>query len=120
MFGIKRPFKKEELSFIFVQDKFRIPFIDKFIDVIHTPGHTEGSVCYLYDNKLYSGDTLFKESIGRTDFPGGNSKKMRDSIIKLFKLVNDETKVYPGHDEQTDIKHEKKYNAYYQKFTKLK
>jgi len=78
--------------------------------VITTPGHTEGSVCYLIDDKLFSGDTLFMESVGRTDLFGGNHKKLTESIKnKLFKL-DDNIEVYPGHGEQTTIKHEKKYN----------
>ena len=78
--------------------------------VITTPGHTEGSVCYLIDDKLFSGDTLFMESVGRTDLFGGNYKKLTESIKnKLFKL-DDNIEVYPGHGEQTTIKHEKKYN----------
>ena len=78
--------------------------------VITTPGHTEGGVCYLIDDKLFSGDTLFMESVGRTDLFGGNYKKLTDSIKnKLFKL-SDNIKVYPGHGPQTTIGHEKKYN----------
>ena len=80
------------------------------IKVIHTPGHTEGGVCYLVDGNLFSGDTLFRESVGRTDLFGGNFKKLSDSIKnKLFKL-DDKIKVYPGHGDLTTIGHEKKYN----------
>ncbi len=80
------------------------------IKVIHTPGHTEGGVCYLIDGKLFSGDTLFRESVGRTDLFGGNFKKLSDSIKnKLFKL-DEKIEVYPGHGEMTTIEHEKKYN----------
>lgn len=80
------------------------------IKVIHTPGHTEGGVCYLIDGKLFSGDTLFRESVGRTDLFGGNFKKLSDSIKnKLFKL-DGKIEVYPGHGDMTTIEHEKKYN----------
>ncbi len=80
------------------------------IKVITTPGHTEGGVCYLVDGNLFSGDTLFRESVGRTDLFGGNFEKLSDSIKnKLFKL-DDKTKVYPGHGGMTTIGHEKKYN----------
>lgn len=80
------------------------------IKVITTPGHTEGGVCYLIENKLFSGDTLFKGSIGRTDLFGGNFKKLSDSIKnKLFKL-DDKIEVYPGHGDMTTIGFEKKYN----------
>lgn len=80
------------------------------IKAIHTPGHTEGGVCYLVDGNLFSGDTLFKESVGRTDLFGGNFAKLSDSVKnKLFKL-DENTKVYPGHGDMTTIGHEKKYN----------
>lgn len=81
------------------------------IEVIATPGHTEGGVCYKVDNYLFSGDTLFRESVGRTDLFGGNFKKLSESIKnKLFKL-NDEIKVYSGHGPMTTIGHEKQYNT---------
>lgn len=80
------------------------------IKVIHTPGHTEGGVCYLVDGKLFSGDTLFRGSVGRTDLFGGNFNKLSDSIKnKLFKL-DDKTEVFPGHGDMTTIGFEKKYN----------
>ena len=81
------------------------------IKVIHTPGHTPGSVCFLVGDALISGDTLFYGSIGRTDFEGGSFAQISDSIQnKLFKLAENIT-VYPGHDAQTTIGYEKKYNS---------
>ena len=80
------------------------------IKVIHTPGHTEGGVCYLVDGKLFSGDTLFRGSVGRPDLFGGNFGKLSDSIKnKLFKL-DDKIEVFPGHGDMTTIGFEKKYN----------
>ncbi len=80
------------------------------IKVIHTPGHTEGGVCYLIEDNLFSGDTLFKQSVGRTDLFGGNFNKLVDSIKnKLFKLDSN-IKVFPGHGDMTTIGFEKKYN----------
>jgi glyoxylase-like metal-dependent hydrolase (beta-lactamase superfamily II) len=95
---------------MFADDNDEITSGNLRFKVITTPGHTEGSVCYLIDDKLFSGDTLFMESVGRTDLFGGNHKKLTESIKnKLFKL-DDNIEVYPGHGEQTTIKHEKKYN----------
>lgn len=80
------------------------------IKVIHTPGHTRGSVCFLTGKNLISGDTLFYGSIGRTDLEGGSFAQIQNSIVnKLFKL-DDEVNVYPGHDAKTTIGYEKKYN----------
>lgn len=80
------------------------------IKVIATPGHTEGGVCYLIEDNLFSGDTLFKQSVGRTDLFGGDFKKLTNSIKnKLFKL-DDNIKVFPGHGDMTTIGFEKKYN----------
>ena len=95
---------------IFVKDGDEISVGNLKFKVIQTPGHTEGGVCYLIDDKLFSGDTLFRESVGRTDLFGGNFAKLKDSIQnKLFKL-DDNIKVYTGHGPETTIGHEKKYN----------
>jgi len=78
------------------------------IEVIHTPGHTPGSVCFYVREAylLFSGDTLFCRSVGRTDFPGSSWESLIDSIKnRLFKLPR-LTKVYPGHGEETTIEEE--------------
>ena len=83
------------------------------IKCIYTPGHTNGGVCYLFNNeKLFSGDTLFLRSIGRSDLPTGNGRELINSIEnKLYKL-NDEIEVFPGHGGQTSIGYEKKFNMF--------
>ncbi len=82
------------------------------IKCIHTPGHTNGSVCYFVENCLFSGDTLFFESIGRWDLPTGNYAELENSIKnKLYKL-DAKTRVYPGHGKVTGIGFERVYNRY--------
>ena len=79
--------------------------------VIATPGHTHGSVCYLCENAMFSGDTLFAGSCGRTDLPGGDGKFLRLSLEWLAELEENYW-VYPGHGESTTLAEEKRYNPY--------
>lgn len=71
-------------------------------DVLHTPGHTPGSVCYLHDKSLFCGDTLFYQGYGRVDLAGGSEKAMMESLDRLMKLPDD-TVCYPGHGMKTKI-----------------
>ena len=81
--------------------------------VLHTPGHTPGSVCLMCENALFSGDTLFWGSCGRTDFPGGSSSQMHASLKRLANLSGDYD-VYPGHADATKLSFERKMNPYMQ------
>lgn len=80
------------------------------IKVIETPGHTEGCVCYLIGDSLFSGDTLFQGSVGRTDLPGGDFSQLRHSIKDVLFKLSDDTTVYPGHGDKTTIAYEKRFN----------
>ncbi len=80
--------------------------------VIHTPGHTEGGCCYHIDNVLISGDTLFSGAIGRYDFPLGSLEDELRSIKEKLLVLDDETKVYPGHGFSTTIGKQRKENPY--------
>ena len=83
------------------------------VKCIHTPGHTNGSCCFLIENNLFSGDTLFNGNIGRCDLPTGDFKEIENSIRnKLYKLEND-ILVYPGHGNITKLGLEKKFNAFF-------
>ena len=84
---------------------------NKNIDVINTPGHSKGSISLYIDGILFSGDTLFEHSIGRTDFIDGNFEELKKSIQLLYKLP-DNTRVYPGHGDVTTIFNEKHNNPY--------
>lgn len=81
------------------------------IKVIATPGHTAGGVSYLIEDCLFTGDTLFFESIGRSDFYTGNTRELYASIKKLYSLDGD-YKVYTGHGEDTTLSHERTFNPY--------
>ena len=81
------------------------------IKVLHTPGHTPGSVCLLMDDAIFSGDTLFAGSMGRCDFPGSNIFDMRKSLKKLRNLPGN-YRVFPGHAEDTTLEYERKTNPY--------
>ncbi len=81
------------------------------LQVLHTPGHTPGSVCLVSEDTIFSGDTLFMDSCGRTDFPGGDNVQMRKSLKRLADLPGD-YKVLPGHGPATTLSQERKYNPY--------
>ena len=79
--------------------------------VLETPGHSWGSVCIRTEDVLFSGDTLFAGSIGRTDFPGSSPEAMEESLA-LLKAIPENLSVFPGHGESTTLSQEKKYNPY--------
>lgn len=84
--------------------------------VLETPGHSEGSICLILDdNYLFSGDTLFKENVGRTDFPYSSSKDLFNSLEKL-KSLDKNYIIYPGHGEKTTLDYEKKNSPYFNNF----
>lgn len=129
---IKKPLDKEDLKLILggltnpslffelVYPKIKIDRVLKDKDilnlgrsklkVIHTPGHTPGGICILVGKILFSGDTLFKDGIGRTDLMGGDYDSLIMSIKKKLFALDDDTKIYPGHGPETTVGHEKKYN----------
>lgn len=95
----------------FYLDKMNLPLIiDNFeIQVLFSPGHTEGSVCFLIENALFTGDTLLKNTIGRIDLPGANKEKLSKSLQILSRL-NGSLEVYPGHGENTTLERELSFN----------
>ena len=82
------------------------------IKFIHTPGHTKGSMCILANNYVFSGDTLFHLSIGRTDFPGGSYEEIIHSIQTQLYTLNSDTVIYPGHGESTTAGYERENNPF--------
>lgn len=108
MLGGELPDKNPD---VFVKDGDVIHFKAGDVKVIFTPGHTPGGVCYLYGDTLFTGDTLFQGSIGRTDFPGGDVAAIMSSLIRLSKLDED-LKVLSGHGFPTTIGAEKRMNPF--------
>ncbi len=99
---------------VVIKDNESINLANMNIKVLHTPGHTAGGVCYYFQENavLFSGDTLFLESVGRTDLPTGNSELLLESIRHKLMVLHDDVKVYPGHGPCTTIAHEKTHNPY--------
>ena len=91
-----------------------LDFAGLHIRVLHTPGHTPGSVCLIVEDSIFSGDTLFASSCGRTDLPGGDGEVILTSLRRLAELKEDYT-VYPGHSASTKLSREKQYNPFVKK-----
>lgn len=109
MFGHPRVIEPD----LFFLDGQQMDILGTRMQVIATPGHTPGGECFYFPEEklLFSGDTLFLESVGRSDFPGGSTLSLIASVRKLMELPED-VAVLPGHGERTTIGHEKKFNPY--------
>ncbi len=96
-----------------VRDSEKITVGKINLEIMHSPGHTPGSMCVVAKDEktVFSGDTIFLESCGRVDFEGGNASDMRQSLKKIIKLP-EEYKIYSGHGEYTSVLHEREYNPY--------
>ncbi len=96
---------------ILVEDESELAFGSKKIKVISTPGHTKGGVCYIFGDCIFTGDTLFRGCVGRTDFPTSSKEDMKKSLEKL-EALDGNYKVYCGHESNTTLDHERKNNIY--------
>jgi glyoxylase-like metal-dependent hydrolase (beta-lactamase superfamily II) len=98
----------------YLEDGMILSFGNHRMEVLHTPGHTPGGCClYIADEALIlTGDTLFADGVGRTDFPGGSHKALIESIRTRLLTLPDATRVYPGHGPSSTIGHERRYNPY--------
>jgi glyoxylase-like metal-dependent hydrolase (beta-lactamase superfamily II) len=94
-----------------LEDGTLIEFGDESLKVMHTPGHTPGSICLLAERLVFTGDTLFAGGIGRTDFPGGSDRDMRLSLQKLVRLP-EHFLIYPGHGPSSIMGEEKRVNPF--------
>ena len=103
----------------YLEDGNALSFGSLNIKVIATPGHTKGGLCFLIEDKLFTGDTLFQGSIGRTDFIGGSFSEIINSIKTKLLPLGDEIEVYPGHGPKSSIGYEKGYNMYLNDYDSL-
>ncbi len=110
-----RKFMAADLVFrpaeILLEEGDKLSFGDLEITLMHTPGHSEGSVCYFVEDAMFSGDTLFDGSIGRCDLMGSDTKKMIGSLKRIASLNKDYT-IYTGHGSVTTLSKQKQYNYY--------
>lgn len=112
LYGIQLNYEQPPVGHL-LKDKETIAVGNQTLKVIHTPGHSPGGVCFYHEAEgvLFTGDTLFERSIGRTDFSGGNMMQIIQSL-KILAQLPDATTVLPGHGNQTTIGNELKYNPY--------
>ena len=108
-FGKKVTFEKADIT---LSDGEVFTYSDFDIKCIHTPGHTNCSVCYIVDNHVFSGDTLFHSNIGRWDLPTADVNELIYSINNKIYKLDDDFLVHPGHGDDTTISREKKFNIY--------
>ncbi|HEX9060962.1 MAG TPA: MBL fold metallo-hydrolase [Clostridia bacterium] len=98
----------------FIEDGETLNIGSLTLEIIYTPGHSPGSICIKTRDKIFTGDTLFRESIGRTDFQGGSYEDIISSIKNKLLKLDDNIEVYPGHDGSTTIGYERKNNQFIQ------
>ncbi len=110
MIGTKEVYHADK----FVKDGDILDLAGFSIQVLHTPGHTKGGCCYYLEKEqaVFAGDTLFHDSVGRSDFPGGSASVLIQSIRDKLMPLPDDVKVYPGHNDITTIGWERKYNPF--------
>lgn len=99
---------------VFLKDEQELTLAGLHMRVLFTPGHTPGGCCYYFprEDVLFSGDSLFCGSVGRTDFPGGSMRTLVDSVRNKLMSLPENTVVYPGHDIETTIEQERMYNPF--------
>lgn len=112
---VSRPFISPLPDLVFQGEETRFSLGSREVEVLVTPGHTPGSICLFFPEEmwLFSGDTLFLGSVGRTDLPGGSFRDLVTSLERIFRRFSDAVSVFPGHGPETSIGLERKNNAYY-------
>jgi len=96
----------------YINENKIVTFGDIEVKTIHTPGHTLGSVCFLIEDKLFSGDTIFYETVGRTDLAGGSFEQLKTNIKEKIFTLDDNIEIYPGHGRATTVGYERVNNKF--------
>ncbi len=109
LFGLAKAFGDADIT---VKDGDILKVGEMELQIIHTPGHSAGGICIKAENRLFSGDTLFRMSIGRTDLGNGDYDELINSIKTKLMVLEDEVEVYPGHGTATTIGYERANNPY--------
>ena len=111
IFGINQNVQKPQIT-EYIDENSKLSIGENEIKILHTPGHSKGSLSYLIGDYLFSGDTLFYMSIGRTDFIDGDYDELINSIRTKILTLDDKTTIYPGHGPETMLYKEKNFNQY--------
>lgn len=99
-------------AFEYLKEGDTLSLGNNMIKIVETPGHTLGGICFLVNNELFTGDTLFQGSVGRSDFPGGNGIQLIKSIKEKLLPLGDDIRVYPGHGPSSTLGYEKRNNPF--------
>lgn len=118
-FGKTKPYELSDIELVKINDGTIFDLDGMKIETIFTPGHTVGCVCFKVGNDLYTGDTLFKESVGKWTFPTGKLETLQKTIVTLVDSLEDDIKIHPAHGPSSTIGYEKRNNYYYNEWKKL-
>ncbi len=112
-YGRVKSYSLKNIEIVTIDDSKTFNLGNDIITVIHTPGHTPGSVCYKLNSDLYTGDTLFRGSVGRWDFPMGSKDTLKNSIVNLIDNQSVDITIHPSHGDSSTIKEERDNNQFY-------
>lgn len=117
-YGRQKPYSLSDINIVKMKEGDILSLDDKKIEVMHTPGHTVGGVCYKIDNDLYTGDTLFEGTVGKWTFPTGDLDKLKKTIIDLIETQDEDLRIHPAHGNSSTIGVEKRSNYFYLQWKK--
>lgn len=112
-YGREKPYSLNDINIIKIDESTVLPLGDKNIEVIRTPGHTIGGVCYKSGNDLYTGDTLFQGTVGKWTFPTGDLNTLKHTVINLIDKQEGNVRIHPAHGESSTIGDERRNNYFY-------